>query len=455
MEEVEHMKKVIGMLLCVLILVTCMQGCMGTEAIVFEDYQGPVLSLGCTVERDEIEVDRYIECDYSKYNYSLNSNRKVKINDRYILRNTSNEDVVMELASGFVADYATEISMVPKIEVNGNVADTKLVVGRSPLRYGFGMNGKGYYLYNRECFENLLADGIYKKEALDTVENVPILQENVTVYKFETVGYPIENDKDALPCVKILFSYDSEKTDIFSYGMNTCVSKNDVTTLGFNVPQKGERGYGKSVYLIVAGEEIHIQDIKYYSHQLSNRETDKFSLDYTKYETTLEDVFQEIIDLYSDKYHKTSEVVYGKMTNEQILNVGKQYIVDVREWGNSGEKVLALEDYLFKEYSDWRVFYEITELTVPANESVEVLLEYEKYVGIKNIEGEKYDGIEIMTNLDSNLQFESQMLKVVGMDGLKLSEYTTGEALENGKYEVEMTDEYFEIYLEVSEKECD
>lgn len=73
----------------------------------------------------------------------------------------------------------------------------------------------------------------------------------------------------------------------------------------------------------------------------------------------------------------------------------------------------------------------------------------EKYTGIKNIEDESYDGLEIMTTLDSKLDFESQTLVTERLEQLAVSEHTTGEALENGQYEVELQDDCFEIYLEL------
>lgn len=122
-------------------------------------------------------AERNIECDYTNYDYSQNSTRKVIINDQYILTNTTNEEIVLETVYGFVGNYGTALSMVPKMTINGETINTKLIVGRSPLRYKAQYKEKGlenandlFTLHNRECFELLLADGIYQKEALEAAK---------------------------------------------------------------------------------------------------------------------------------------------------------------------------------------------------------------------------------------------------------------------------------------------
>lgn len=54
-----------------------------------------------------------------------------------------------------------------------------------------------------------------------------------------------------------------------------------------------------------------------------------------------------------------------------------------------------------------------------------------------------------MMTLDSKLDFDSQTLVTERLEQLAVSEHTTGEALENGQYEVELQDDCFEIYLEL------
>ena len=88
-----------------------------------------------------------------------------------------------------------------------------------------------------------------------------------------------------------------------------------------------------------------------------------------------------------------------------------------------------------------------------ANSSITLTMEYKKYAGIKKIEKNNYDGLEIMTSLGSNLVFKSQILIVLGLDKLTVSKHTTGKELEQGQYEVELKEECFEIYLEVPERE--
>ena len=122
--------------------------------------------------------------------------------------------------------------------------------------------------------------------------------------------------------------------------------------------------------------------------------------------------------------------IYSELKTEQILTVGKQYIADMRELNRETKyPVLDLEGYMFNMYGDSRVSYQTSQITIPANSSVELSFEYEKYTVIKSIEGKGYDGLDIMTVLETNIEFESQMLKIVGLDQSLISEYTTNEEI--------------------------
>ena len=110
-----------------------------------------------------------------------------------------------------------------------------------------------------------------------------------------------------------------------------------------------------------------------------------------------------------------------------------------------------MEDYIFNLYGDTRVIYRTGKVMIPANESIEVTFDYEKFTGFKYIEEIGYDGLEIMTELGSNLNIQNQSLKVVGLEQSIISEHTTGEELENGKREVSLDEECFEIYVKVPE----
>ena len=59
-----------------------------------------------------------------------------------------------------------------------------------------------------------------------------------------------------------------------------------------------------------------------------------------------------------------------------------------------------------------------------------------------------------MTELGSNLNIQNQSLKVVGLEQSIISEHTTGEELENGKREVSLDEECFEIYVKVPERKA-
>ena len=431
------------------------------KVVVFEDYQGPNLPLSLVNETEAVVADREIEVDYTDYKYPStvgnNESRKVKISDKYILTNTTDEDVEIELAYGTVGDYGTNWNSFPIIKVDGEqlkAADIDLMVGRSALAYGTNKDE----LTNREAFEKLLENGQYRIDALEAVKNVPEFSEIVHVYEFEDIVYDGDDKSIQSVYAKVMFDYDPEKTKVYSYGCDQTGTMEGFDYLGFGIPSGNyDRSYMSDVYLIAVGEALTIQDIKYYKN-LSIKELKDFSLEYKTYETSLDEILKEIV--YENKQTHKPVIedairVYNVMKDEQILDVGKQHLADLRAANyQSKYDVWALEDLIFNLYGDTRVIYRTCKVLIPANQSVEVTFDYEKFTGYKYIEEIGYDGLEIMTELGSNLNIQNQSLKVVGLEQSIISEHTTGEELENGKREVSLDEECFEIYVKVPERKA-
>ena len=446
------MKKKSHMILCILLLAICLTGCLKTKAIIYEDYQGPILPLSAANDVDGIIVERNVVVNYSSYSYETDDTRIVKIADQNILKNTTDKDITVELAYGYAAAYSAKWTVIPKVVIDNMVAESQVVIGRIPMRYGAELGKRGYFLENREDFENLLKDGRYQSEALVSSENVPVFSKEVTVYKFEDIGYAGDDEEIQNPGVGIYFDYNPEKTELYCYGIDTYSDKNKENYFEFGIPADGST---KDVYIIAIGDEIDIRDVVCYRHRMSDKELEGFSVKYKKYESNFDEVLCEIVEDNKTKYNDllNSHSVYGQLTNEQVFVAGKQYIADMRELEYDKGRPIQLEGYLFEPMGGYCVYYQTAEVTVPANGSLDVTLEYEKYIGIKNIDDTPYDGLEIMSTLGSNLNFQKQTLKVIGLDQTIISEHTTGEGLENGAAELELTEDYFEIYLDVPERE--
>ncbi len=85
---------------------------------------------------------------------------------------------------------------MPIITVNQEPAEVLFVPGRTTSRYkaipeenGVENANDVYTLHNRACYDLPLSDGAYKQEALEAIDNVPILSQPVKVYKFANIGY--------------------------------------------------------------------------------------------------------------------------------------------------------------------------------------------------------------------------------------------------------------------------
>ena len=438
---------VIAVAIFVLVIVNSMK----QKVVLNEDYQGPVIPLSITSETEGITIKRMIECDYSKYEYSekvgRNAKRMVEIQDGYTLKNTTDEDIELELVYGYVADYGRRATTMPSLTMNDEYIDTNTIVGRSTAPYG-------YVLDNMEGFTQLLNYSNYQEKSLEATESTSSLSQTVKVYTLEDLGYN-GADKEAVPGGEVFFTYNPESTRIYTCGMHTYTEKKGVSSLKFMVPVAGTLDYHKNVYIVVEGEDIKIQGIKKYRHQMSNEETDIFEVNCVETNTTLNEILKQIVKEYKNFYSPTinNRTVYDNISEEQMANAGALYLTDALKGGVEKESILQLENYLFTNGGEYRVFYETTTVTIPANESVELVYSYNKYTGIKEIEKEHFDGLEILTTAGSELDFQSQHLRVKGLEELNVSGHTTGDELEYGDYEVELDGDSYEIYLEVPEKD--
>lgn len=436
-----------------------------------KNYEAPVFSLTSISDTTGIYVERDITYDFSEYEMYELEYRRVNVTDSYVLTNITDTDIPLQALYSFAGSGEDTIAVIPTLTVNEELVEPLLLTGRTTSRYKAILEKNGveqandvYTLHNRACYELLLSDGTYKKEAITARNQIPTLSQSVKVYKFSDIGYDGTNETITTPSAKISFQIDEEKTKIYTYGITTIGSVIDgKMELGFYVPTKEDEDFGKDVYLIVEGEDIEIQEIVCYQNQnMSSRNvTEEFSVTYEKTDSTLEDVLREVVEKHS-VIDDEKKIVANKLSNEQLFQISKQFICDMEEIAKQDETydflIRTLEDYIFYDwYYDNTVFYQMIDVIIPANSNLELSAVFEKYASVVEVDKKPYEYFDIMMEFEeqvenrdsySNLTFTNQTLHVIGAESIEFTKETSGEELENGEYEIELKDAYFEIYIE-------
>lgn len=457
----KNLKKNILLWLCVLLVLTGCSSFTDVERTIdalngdgfTTNYEGPILPLSTLTETVGIEVERNIGYDFSDYADASDQEVGVMVNDSYILKNTTDEAITMSAVYAFAGNGSDGTEILPIISANDQNVDAELVSGRTTERYIKILEEQGAEnandvgsLHERECYELLLSDGRYQQETFEALENDVDLSQPVIVYHFTDVGY--DGEEELLnPTAAVLYTADFSKTTVFTYRIDGFGSKDEMEELSFEVPKIDEEGYGKDVYLIVVGEDIDIAEISCYSNMntYETNRTDAFSVEYEKYESTLEDMIRILI---KDYIAETDESLMSFMSDEMSYKMYSQLIYDMEFLEEESNSAIALDGSVFvTPYVEQHIYYQVFELEIPASESVTVNASFQKPVSVSDIDAKAYDRYDVMTELSSNLEFTSQTLTVEGTEYIEFAEYMTGEELENGATEIELKDSYFEILL--------
>lgn len=454
---------------------TAGSGSGGNESgSVFMSYAGPVFPLNVLNDTTGITAVRNIDYDFAPYetkmkyheNYGeetgyLNYETESLVTDSYILRNTTDEDIVLNASYPFIGNFSSGYKWMPTISVDDSMVETKLYAGR--FSGGFysahGLNTDKTDRSNIKSagewtdFQALLEDGSY---IADAYAEYPQLNQKVTVYKLSDITYDGSDGTATNPTIGMEFKVISSDTRILSYGSTG--GRRDVETGEFqqcyHIPEENERGYGMDRYLIILGEDITIPEIQGYRDGgcEEGEEIKGVTADVMRFETTLGEIIWELLieerePSYFDEEQvdiASAEMLFGTiaelMYDYGILsdNVAERY-----EWG-------SLEDMWSETYSMQRVMYVSFDVVVPANGSIRVDAAMRKDASFDFV-GEDTDrnGYDMVTQLGSTLKFIEQSASVSNTQFIEIVYQNFGFDLENGITQVALDLNEPHYYMEV------
>ncbi len=444
----------------------------------YMSYAGPAFPLAAIENTNGLLFERNIDFDFSPYypyqeSYEIADGEKVYydiydndaiITDSYIATNTTDEDITFTAVYPFAGNISTEISRIPKVEINGTAVETKLAIGPYSGGFASALGEKNEVeRLNLSSLESwyeykiLLENGEYIKNAFE--EN-PEMNQPVKVYSFK-IEYNIpmtEFDEIDNPDVIVTFDYDTEKSNVYFYGFNAMSwnSEEGWVKAGSYIPYSFSPDFeNHPIYIIVMGNDIDNISIKTVAGESKGswedrEETDAFSITTEKYESTFGEVVFEIISSedYRYSYGEDYELTVRDMiTDEEYLGYVAEFMYahgqlseDPAERYFSGR----LDDIIIETGYVSRVMYVTFEVTVPAGETVEIetkTLREASYDFVGKRHDKNLEGFDVVTKLGTNIDITKQTASVKNTEEIEIIYNNFGFDLPNGITKVPLGDE--------------
>lgn len=451
------MRKMISMFIVIGVLISFTScGITGVTHDTVSSYEGPIFSLDSLEKVEGISVNREIKMAFpntdnlGSANYDFVNDtfygkafRYAEVLDQYEIRNGRSEEITMQMIYPFEAKFASSSERVPKISSNVGNIEPQIILGRTLLTQNYADISA---LNNQHCYDVLMSEGAYIKESLESYSNTSSLDESVKVYKFEGIGCRTQAQEKME--LEVSIARGADNSQVYTYGFDTFGYQNNKDVLGVSVPLENDMDFEKDAYIIVSGDDIEISDILCYrtaqKEYYAWEEIKAFEL--VTYESTLEDVMSELINEY--RKIDSMQVYFGDyVTNQKFLDASKQFLVDTEK--ERGVGIISLDYSVFATIeAEYGMHFMLFDVTIPANDSVNLNIRYNKPANVVLEDKEGYDTYDMILQRVSNLDYEMVQL------GLILDDFTQirvggpdGDILKDGTYDVTSWSDV-QMYLE-------
>ncbi|MBQ3126783.1 MAG: hypothetical protein IJC15_06900 [Clostridia bacterium] len=425
----------------------------GNTGRTYMSYAGPIFPL-TTLEEAALTAEREVVYDFSPYtDYAdtyedsrgemqthLRYEDEVIVTDSYTLSNPTAADLTLTAVYPFAADLRCNLDRIPTLTCSGETVDAALYIG--PYSGGFtavhGDEARGgrYNLAGASSWEDyaaLLASGEYLADAMAAL---PALEQTVVVYE---ISQPICTDTEASnPTLNFETEIDYSRTTVLTYGMNGGRHDPEGGHLArhFSIPEEWEPQYGKSVYLLVLGEDLTDYRLQGYADGgCDEGEEIEASATVTRYEATLREMLLQFGEDYLDFSKDHSDAVEADclldiigldtfigLCGEMMYSFGV-FSDDPAERYTFND----IESYFSETGSMGRVIYLALPLTVPAGETVTLTAVMHKDASIDFVGSRQgRDGYDLVTQLGSKLEFTAQYAAIASAELIEIIEQNFG-----------------------------
>ncbi len=381
------------------------------ESTVFLHYAGPVLPL-TAAEDTAVTAQRTVTLDFAPWEPVWVSNEDmaggdaayleqlnewnpeggryvtsddILVTDEYVLTNPTAADETLTVYYPFAGSLNMAGRYVPTVTAGGTALETELLAGgySGGFAPAYGAEAGDEALLNLspagwEDYRALLASDGYLAGAL--AGDVDLSGIPAVVYAFTDYWGPEEGDDAPSPTIRASYEMDYEQTVVLSHGFNggSYDPGAGVQARSFSIPQPGERGYGRTFYLIVLGDDIANLELTCYSTGGWDTEAEaEGGAAVTRTETNLAAALEPVIDtLYGDIGWEAGAPMEG---NEELYAAAFRrqlaaYVLAEDAPARYGEGMLENLDVVNVS----RILYLAAEVTVPAGGQLTVTAELRK-----------------------------------------------------------------------------
>ena len=428
----------------------------GKDGAVYGFYAGPVLPLAAE-DGTGLTAERSVDFDFSPFDPNrtetegyLRFREYCAVTDRYLLSVPDGEERTVTLLYPFVASVAGNAALLPTVTVNGEAVETELLIGPGGMERD--MEKSLFSLNSWEDCKALMA-GDYAAEALAPL---PRLTDRVIVYELSEM-WGEKSETAPAPTLNMEFSMDYAKTAVLTLGFNGGSNDREAGRCerGVFIAEHGEAGYGRSVYLLVLGEDIRDLTLRGYVNGACEIPMEAGGT-VTRRESTLEETLDRIWDGYRADY--LSGTLASLLDRETLPGLTAAWMLryDAVEgsavpYEQSGD--WGLEDTLEQVLHQDRVMYLRFILTVPAGETAEVEAKLLKYPSVDFAGKERYRrGFDLATKLGSSITFTKQEASLSGTEYIAILRQNFGFDLSSGVLQVTLDPAEEHWFLDVEAK---
>ena len=418
-------------------------GSGGLANTVYHTYAGPVLPL--TADEDCLTAERRVEFDFSLFDPALKDDGRYAylrkrqsclVTDSYRL--SAGESGTYTLYYPFVTTLTDASALLPKLTANGEAAETELLIGPGTTS-----------LTAWEEMEAFVGPDYLEKAQ----EALPDLEREVIVYALSGL-YGVAGEAAKNPTVAFEYSVDMSKTAVLTWGFNG--GENDYQhgrgSRQVAVPQAGESGYGRTVYLMVLGEDVTDWRIQGYTNGGCQTPLETAGATVTRYESTL----GEMLSAFWAAYYGND--LSGMLDTETLVGLTYRYWLD-REPGTGGFLAAVrtgpgdLEDLRSQILQEDRVLYLRFTAFIPAGESVEVEAKLAKYPS-HDFQGPQKErrGFDLAGKLGSRIGFTKLEAAITGAEFITILRQDFGFDPKKGLLEVALDPNGEHWYIDVAGK---
>lgn len=425
----------------------------------YMSYAGPVFPIKLAAEDASVTAERNVIYDFGKEGVA-NTPWNLWVDDQYILQNTSDTEKIITLRYPFVSSFNELERFTPEISVAGEVIETTFYAGGYIGSVSENKKGTGEYLEPNnlsswEDYKELLENGNYEANAFG--EGLE-LNQNVVIYEFSEFEAPDEYDAATQA---LSFTIDPKKTNVLTYGFEGAEYEEDgFRRFSFTVLDRDEKKV-----MIVIGEDISDYTLQGYKNGAceSKNELDSVSSVVNRYESTLGEVIENLVDDFMEGYldgyglegmQYLSKETIRKAVSQSLYRYGLQL-----EYSSDEYQYSMLEDVFSDVAVMKRVMYLEFEVTIPAGECIQVEASMYKEPNYNYGYASKEDawryGYDMVTKLGSNLEFTGLTAEILNAVDIEIAGQNYGFDLENGitKVELDLDTEHYYLGINLQEEE--